>query len=94
MTDQETYERFWEAAVVRLLHPTQLLIVEALGHLDGPVSASIMEKISDGQIKLASWDYHCKWLTTLGLLDQVGKKQRRGATEWFYSLYLNGRRPG
>lgn len=94
MTDQETYERYWEQAVVQLLHPTQLLILEALAHLDVPVSASIMEKICDGQIKLSSWDYHCKRLATLGLLDQVSQKQRRGATEWFYSLHLSGQRRG
>lgn len=90
MTDQETYERFWERAIVELLHPTQLLIVEALTNLDCPVSASIMERICDGQIRLANWDYHCKRLTTLGLLEPAGHKRRRGATEHFFVLRVNG----
>lgn len=93
MTDQMSYERFWEDAVIRLLHPTQLLILETLTRLDRPVSASIMEQISGGQVKLASWDYHCKRLATLGLLKPVGTKQRRGATEHFFALQLNGQWP-
>lgn len=92
MTDQGSYERFWEDAVVRLLHPTQLLILETLTYLDCPISASIMERLCDGQIKLANWDYHCKRLATLGLLEPAGWKQRRGATENFFVLRLNGRR--
>jgi hypothetical protein len=90
--DQETYEQFWEEAVVQLLHPTQLLIIEALIHLDRPVSASIMVRISGGQIKLASWDYHCRRLATLGLLEPIGSELRRGATENFFALRLNGQR--
>jgi hypothetical protein len=91
VTDQGTYERFWEEAIVELLHPTQLLILEALAHLDCPVSATIMERISGGQIRLANWDYHCRRLATLGLLEPAGHKQRRGATENFFVLRLNGR---
>lgn len=91
MTDQDTYLQFWEDAVLRLLHPTQVLILEALTRLDCPVSATSLEQISDGQIKLGSWSYHCKRLVTLGFLEEKGSAQRRGATERFYGLRLNGR---
>lgn len=91
MTDQETYVRFWEDALIRLVHPTQLLILEALTRLDCPISASIMVQVSDGQIGLGSWDYHCKRLTRLGLLEAAGKAQRRGVSEKFYKLRVNGR---
>jgi hypothetical protein len=92
VSDQETYEQFWEEAVIQLLHPTQLLIIEALTHLDCPVSASIMVRISGGQIELASWDYHCRRLTSLGLLEPAGSEPRRGATENFFVLRLNEQR--
>ena len=90
MTDQQTYERFWEEAVILLLHPTQLLILEALARLGLPVSASIMEQVSDGQIRLANFDYHLKRLETLGLLEVVDRKQRRGTAEKFFDLRLVG----
>ena len=90
MTDQRNYERFWEEAIVRLLHPTQLLIIEALARLDHPISPTIMARISDGQVRLNNYDYHCKRLVKLGLLESAGQEPRRGAWEHFYALSLDG----
>lgn len=90
MTDQEDYESFWEKALVQLLHPTQLLIVEAISRIEEPISASVMMRISDGQIKLASYDYHCKRLLKLGLLKPAGEAKRRGVYEKFYVFQMVG----
>lgn len=90
MAEQETYERFLEEVVIQLLHPTQLLILEALEHLECPVSATAMEQISDGQIALGNWAYHVNRLAKLGLLEPAGTEQRRGATEKFFVLRVNG----
>lgn len=88
MTDLETYEGFWKEAVIRLLHPTQLLILEALARLEMPVSATIMERISDGQIPLANYAYHLIRLERLGLLELVDTQPRRGVQEKFFALRL------
>lgn len=86
VSDQERYKRFWEIVAVRLLHPTQLFVVEALSRIDRPLSPSLLERMSGGAISLGHFDYHCKRLSTLGLLEVVGTKQRRGAWEKFYGL--------
>lgn len=87
---QESYEGFWEKALVHLLHPTQLLIIEAISRIEEPISASVMVRISDGQIELASYDYHCKRLVELGLLKPAGKAKRRGTYERFYDFQVVG----
>lgn len=89
MSDQETYERFWGKAGVLLLHPTQILILEALARLGFPVSATAMERLSDGQIPLANYAYHLSRLAELGLVELVDTEQRRGALEKFYDLRLS-----
>lgn len=86
MSDQERYKRFWETAAVRLLHPTQLFAVEALSRIGRPLSPTLLERMHDGTIRLGHFDYHCRRLSTLGLLEVVGRKQRRGAWEKFYDF--------
>ena len=96
VAEQETYERFWEEAIsllsepTRLLilrmHPTQLLILEALGRLGTPVSATVMQKVSGGQVSTGRFTYHLQSLMELGLLEVVETKPRRGAREKFYDL--------
>lgn len=88
VTDRDRYCDYWEKAIVRLLHPTQLLILEAISHLGQPISASVMVRISDGQIELANYDYHCKRLWDLDLLRPAGEVKRRGTFEKFYDLQL------
>lgn len=86
VSDQERYKWFWENVAVRLLHPTQLFVVEALSRIDRPLSPSLLERMSGGTISLGHFDYHCKRLSTLGLLEVVGRKQRGGVWEKFYDL--------
>ena len=98
MPDQGTYERFWEEVAILLfeptkildlfLHPTQILILEALARLGMPVSATIMERVCDGQIPVANYAYHLGRLERLGLLELVDTKPRRGAVEKFFDLRL------
>ena len=88
MVDLETSEQFWEEAVVLLLHPTQLLILEALVRLGMPVSATAMVEMSDGQISLAYWTYHLTRLENLGLLKLVEARPSRGTPEKFFALRI------
>lgn len=89
--ERPTYAQLWEEGLLRLLHPTQVLILEALAHLDCPVSATIMVGISDGAIRLGAWSYHLKRLVELGFLEETGSAAVRGATERFYGLRLGER---
>lgn len=86
MSDQERYKQFWEAASVHLLHPAQLFAVEALAHVNRPLSPTLLERMHDGTIRLGHFAYHCRRLSTFGLLEVVEKKQRRGAWEKFYDF--------
>jgi hypothetical protein len=86
VTGQQHYEGFWEALALRLLHPTQLLILEALSRIGQPLSPTLLEHVSGKRISLGVFDYHCKRLTSLGVLKIVKRKRRRGASEKFYDL--------
>jgi hypothetical protein len=93
VTDRETFGRKETPVLLHgehmlniLLHPIQLLILEALARLGVPVSATIMEKISDGQIAKANCSYLLNCLADLGSLEIIETKQRRGALEKFFHL--------
>ena len=90
MSEQETYERFWEEAATRMMHPVQLLVLEALSRIELPVSAKVMEQVSGEQIPLANFSYHITRLASLGLLELVDAQPRRGVSEKFYDLRMNG----
>jgi hypothetical protein len=83
--DAKSIEQFWEEAIVRLLNPVQLLILEAITRLERPISATIMVQIDD-RITLALYDYHLKRMVKTGLLELTDKKKRRGSYEKFYTL--------
>lgn len=87
---EDAYERFWNTAAVRLLHPTQVVIVEAIARIGRPLSPTLLEQISDEAVRLGLFDYHCKRLDKLDLLEVVERKQRRGAWEKFYGLPRQG----
>lgn len=86
VTDQQGYEGFWEAVAIRLLHPTQLLVLEALARIGQPLSPTLLERVYDETISLGVFDYHCKRLAVLGMLEIVERKQRRGALEKLYDV--------
>lgn len=90
MSEQETYERFWAEAATRMMHPVQLLVLETLSRIEMPVSAKVMEQVTDGQIPLANCSYHITRLASLGLLELVDTQPRRGVSEKFYDLRRNG----
>lgn len=83
---EDGYQRFWDVAAIRLVHPTQVIIIEAIVRIGRPLSPTSLAKISDETISLGSFDYHCKRLASLDLLEIVKRKQRRGAVEKFYGL--------
>jgi hypothetical protein len=87
MTDQERYWRVWDAIVLSLLHPTQLLIIEALGRIGLPMSPTVVVRVIDGEITLNLVDYHCKRLVELGILEKKSRRPVRGVWENFYGFH-------
>jgi len=79
-----TGRHLWDNMALRLLHPTQLLIIESLSHIARPLSPSLLEQIMDGEISLNLLDYHCKRLASLGILMKANRRPVRGAWENFY----------
>ncbi|MFL5873125.1 MAG: hypothetical protein ACJ75T_06595 [Solirubrobacterales bacterium] len=86
MNDLNRYSRFWAEVGVLLMHPTQLLIIEALWHVSQPLSPKLLEAISNGETELNNFAYHCRRLTKLGILEPVREDPVRGVTEHFYDF--------
>jgi hypothetical protein len=83
---QESYNRFWEELAVRLLHPTQLLVIEGISWVGRPLSPTLLKNLFDGRIALNHFAYHCNRLVDLDVLEKVDRVQVRGAWENFYDL--------
>jgi hypothetical protein len=79
---------FWEALAVRLLHPIQLQIIEAMRWIGQPLSASELVQIFSGEYSLATVAYHVRRLVALGALKLALQRPVRGTVEKFYRLGL------
>lgn len=86
MATQESYHRFWDDLVVRLLHPTQLLVLEAISRIGRPLSPTLLRNLYGHGLALNLFAYHCNRLVDLGVLEKVDRVQVRGACENFYDL--------
>lgn len=75
------------AALLRLVHPLKVAIVEALLFSGRPLSASDLSKCFGGAAGgLSHISYHVGSLAKAGVIEQVSERQVRGAVEKFYSL--------
>lgn len=70
----------------RLIHPTKVLIVEAMMWIDQSVSASQLARTFDKSPSLPDVSYHMREMLRLGVLELVGDRKVRGATEVFYAF--------
>ena len=86
MGTQESYHRFWDELAIRLLHPTQLLIIEAVDRVGCPLSPTLLRRLHGNDLALNHFAYHCNRLVALGALERVERVQVRGAWENFYDL--------
>lgn len=83
----------WEELGLRLLHPTQIAIIETMVQMELALSPRLLEKLSTGAgIKLGHFAYHCKRLMQLGILEKVGSVTRRGAAESYYYFATDSER--
>lgn len=77
----------WTTVAGRLLHETQLWIIEAMLWTGEPQSASdLARSFSDGGADVREVAYHARRLRRLGVLKIVGSRKIRGATQTFYSV--------
>ncbi|MFL5900120.1 MAG: hypothetical protein ACJ75S_02850 [Solirubrobacterales bacterium] len=74
----------WNALAMLLAHPTKALIIEAMGWIDRPLSASDLALVFDGALGLSVVSYHVTTLAGYGILTKVEKQQVRGAWKSLY----------
>lgn len=76
----------WEGLARATAHPLRIHILEVLG-LDGGRVMSPTELAFELQLPLSNVNYHVKALLDAELIEEVGNRPVRGATEHFYRLY-------
>lgn len=75
----------WEHLARATAHPLRVSILEILG-IDGGRVLSPSDLSHELQIPLSNTNYHVTELAKAGLIELVGQRQVRGATEHFYRL--------
>jgi DNA-binding transcriptional ArsR family regulator len=83
----------WERLARATTHPLRVAILEALG-LEGGRTLSPKGLSNELRMPLSNTNYHVTELAKAGLVELVGKRQVRGATEHFYRLPLAAPMPG
>jgi hypothetical protein len=85
-------EAWWAGIAVDILHPVQVLIIEAFHYVDQPLSVrDISEMIED--VEPVNLDYHVGRLRTLRIVDFVDPNQRYpGFMDVPYQLVYERRR--
>jgi hypothetical protein len=76
----------WEVALLDLLHPAQIAIVEACLWIEEPLSATLLAELFEHDFKLNLIAYHVRRLAKRGVLHEVDSSTIRGAVEHFYRL--------
>ena len=80
----------WDGLLVRLLHPAQFQIIEAMHWIDQPVSASMLVHVFGRDPKnLSALSYHLRQLGELKIIRLSSVRRVRGAKERLYRLILN-----
>ncbi len=87
MTSGEVPDGFWALLAVRLLHPFQVQIIEAMAWIDQPLSASELVQVFHREQRLSAIAYHVRRLDSIGALRPAGRRHpRRGSEEKLYRL--------
>lgn len=80
-------ERFrWDALVSRVLHPVQVVVIEALLYIGLPLAPSEIARMTGGYHNLQDVGYHVRILVELGILELIDTEPIRGATKHYYVL--------
>lgn len=82
----------WVALVPLIVHPTKLIILEAMLWIDEPISAVDVEAMVGGKIGTSSLSYHLRSLAyELPVLTLYDEERVRGA--WRKLYYFRNRTP-
>jgi hypothetical protein len=84
----------WDVLLVRTLHETQFQIIEAMGWVGRPMSASQLVQAFDESTTLANVSYHVRRLREIGILKLSWVRPVRGATERLHRLARVDEMPG
>ena len=76
----------WAALVPFAVHPTKVLVIEAMRWIDRPLSASELENVFDRKLSTSAISYHVVTLARWGVLKPAGKQKVRGAWKRLYRL--------
>lgn len=76
----------WGALVALVVHPTKVLILEAMLWVGEPLSASELEHLFDEKPSLGSVSYHVRTLAKFGAVEQIRSRPVRGTIERYYFL--------
>jgi hypothetical protein len=79
-------EPAWQMALFASLHPARVAVIEAHLWIAEPLSAKLLSKVFDGELRLNNLAYHVRVLAQAGVLHSVATVPRRGALEHFYVL--------
>ncbi len=80
--DESQYD--WAGLVPRFVHPVKVTIIEAMLWIGEPLSATDLTRILLNEFDLSLVSYHLTKLAELGVVEQVGERQVRGALQRFY----------
>ena len=65
----------WGAVGPLFIHPTKLLIIEAMQSIGHPLSASELEKVFGAELVLSNISYHLTTLAKHGVVQQMEKRK-------------------
>jgi len=85
MGDKGSIPVDWERLARATAHPLRIAVLELLGY-DGGRVLSPSELSRELKMPLSNTNYHVTELAKAGLIELVGQRQVRGATEHFYRL--------
>jgi len=78
----------WSVLIPYLVHPTKVIVIEAMLWIERPMSATELEKVSGGTPVLSAFSYHLKQLAEISVLEMVEKRKARkvrgGRKETFF----------
>lgn len=83
----------WGSLASRVLHPIQVVMLEAIGRIGLPVSPVDVAHMCDGEYSLSLVGYHAKALAERGIIEVVGTEPVRGALRHLYSVVPESRWP-
>jgi|GEM_PF-4884994 len=70
----------WTVLDPHLIHPTKVMVIEAMLWIGRPLSAVELEEIFDGALGASTIDYHVRSLTTLDVRGTSAGRRRGSAT--------------